>query len=155
MKESEIQAVPVPEIRGKVAALEKMMLQLPQQQMEAVHHYAPGLYGKELRIPAGTLIVGKVHLQGHLNFLMEGCITVFTEQGMKRLSAPFILSSEAGMKRVGVTHTDTTWVTVHAIEGAELLEPDEVEKVLTVDTMDDYDELLEYVSKELLEGGQP
>jgi len=153
VKENEMQAVHVPDLREKVAALESQMLQLPQVVMTPVHHFADGLYARELLIPAGTVIVGKVHKAEHLNFLMQGDITVFTDDGMKRLQAPCIMRSAPGMKRVGFTHTDTIWCTVHAVEEKEGCDLEELENKLTVCTMDDYDAFLAEIPREALEGG--
>lgn len=152
MNESDVPSVPVENLREKVAIMERAMLDMPQVAMEPIHHFADGLYGRELFIPAGTLIVGKVHKRDHLNFLIQGDITVFTDGGMKRLKAPCILKSKAGIKRVGFTHEDTIWVTVHATDSVEGCDVKALEDDLTVPTMDDYDLYLEQAQR-LLEGG--
>lgn len=151
MDEREALTTPVENIRGKVAILETEMLKMPQVSMPLQHHFADGLYGRELFIPAGTVIVGKVHKREHLNFLVQGDITVWTEQGMKRLKAPAILKSYPGVKRVGLTHADTIWVTVHATDHAEGCDLEELENDLVVSTMDDYDIYMEGQMRELLE----
>jgi quercetin dioxygenase-like cupin family protein len=89
-------------------------------EIEPVHYFADGLYGREITIPAGTVLTGKIHRGEHLNFLMKGDITVWTEDGMKRLQAPAVIVSKPGTKRVGFAHTDTVWVTVHASEETDL-----------------------------------
>lgn len=154
MNEADIPAVPVENIREKVAIMEAEMLHMPQVVMTPVHHFAEGLYARELLIPAGTVIVGKVHLAEHLNFLMKGDITVWTDDGMKRLQAPCILKSRPGVKRVGLTHEDTIWVTVHATDEIEGCDVVALENKLTVPTMADYDMLVAEQVKGLLEGGQ-
>lgn len=77
------------------------------------HHWADGMYGREVFIPAGTVLTGKIHKQSTLNFLMQGEITVTTPDGMRRLKAPAIFTSEAGCKKAGYAHTDVIWVNVH------------------------------------------
>lgn len=151
MNEADIPAVPVENIRGKVKRLEQFLLDLPQQEMPLVHHFAEGLYARELMIPAGTIIVGKVHKFEHLNFLMKGDITVWTDTGMKRLQAPCILKSMPGVKRVGLTHEDTIWVTVHVTDEKEGCDLIALEDALTSPTMNDYDEYLTGQIKGLLE----
>lgn len=84
------------------------------------HHFADGLYARELFIPAGTVLTGKTHRQKHLNFLIQGDITVWTEEGMKRLQAPAVIVSDPGAKRVGYAHTDVRWVTCHASKETDL-----------------------------------
>lgn len=90
-------------------------------EIEPVHYFADGLYGREITIPAGTVLTGKMHKQAHLNFLMRGEITVWTDEGMKRLVGPCVVVSQPGCKRAGYAHTDTTWITVHASQETDLL----------------------------------
>ena len=78
------------------------------------HSFAPEMYIREIQIPAGVLIVGKIHRHTHPNFLMSGRVSVFTEEGgIQHLSAPCYMISPAGTKRVVYAHEDTSWVTVH------------------------------------------
>jgi len=131
--------------------MESEMKNMPQVVMTPIHHFADGLYGREILIPAGTLVIGKVHKREHLNFLMQGDITVWTETGMKRVQAPLILKSYPGIKRVGLTHSDTIWVTVHATDAREGCDLEELENDLTVPTMADYDLYIDEQIKMILE----
>jgi hypothetical protein len=85
------------------------------------HHFAEGLYGRELFIPAGTVLTGKMHKHGQINVLAQGSIEVWTEGGMKRLDAPCVIASLPGTKRVGYAYTDVVWVTVSATEETDLV----------------------------------
>jgi hypothetical protein len=78
------------------------------------HWFAPGMYCRELKIPAGACLTGKIHRHAHINIISQGDISVLTEHGIKRFIAPCVLISSVGIKRVGFAHTDTTWITVHA-----------------------------------------
>lgn len=132
--------LPVPEYLPKVPtieqikSLEREMKKRPQLELEPVHHFADGLYARELSRPAGTLIVGKIHAKQHFYLLLAGEITAWTEHGMKRLKAPTLLRTEPGTKRVTYAHTDTTSITFHATREtnldkleAELIIPDLLE----------------------------
>lgn len=77
------------------------------------HYWADGVYGRELFIPAGTVLTGKIHKHSTLNFLMQGEITVTTPEGMRRIKAPAIFTSDPGCKKAGYAHTDVIWVNVH------------------------------------------
>lgn len=103
-----------------IQSFERQLRGLPQIDIETTHHFAEGIYGREIFIPAGTVLTGKIHRTDHLNFLMQGDITVWTDDGMKRLQAPAIIKASAGTKRVGYAHTDTIWVTVHASRETDL-----------------------------------
>jgi hypothetical protein len=117
-------------MREQIVMLENFMREQPQVDISPVHHFADGIYAREITIPAGTLLTGKVHKTEHLNIVSKGDITVWTEHGMKRVQAPFTMVSKPGTKRVGYAHEDTVWTTIHATKEtdldkleAELIEP--------------------------------
>ena len=85
-----------------------------QTELPLKHSFAPGVYARELEIPAGTLLIGKIHKHRHHNFLMKGSILVLTEtNGVELLQAPLMIVSEEGTQRIGYAITDTLWTTVH------------------------------------------
>lgn len=104
----------------QIRDLEGAMALLPQTDLPVGHYFADGIYARALLIPAGTALTGKMHRQRHLNFLLQGTIRVWTEQGMKDLNAPQIIVSEPGTKRVGYAYTDVIWATVHATDKTDL-----------------------------------
>ena len=59
-----IEIAPVP-TREQIESLQREMLKLPQIEPETKHHFADGMYARELFRKAGTLIVGKVHKKEH------------------------------------------------------------------------------------------
>lgn len=75
--------------------------------------YGCGTYARQMFIPKGTLIFGKIHRHQHLNFIMQGEVKVFTEFGTKEYKAPCVFVSEIGLKRSVYAIEDTLWVTVH------------------------------------------
>lgn len=87
------------------------------------HHFSPvdekygcGTYAREMFIPKGTVIIGKIHKHQHLNFIMKGKVSVATEFGKKYFEAPCIFVSEVGLKRAVYAEEDTIWATVHMTE---------------------------------------
>ena len=42
------------------------------------HHFAPGAYGREMTLPAGLVVVGKIHKHAHINVISKGRLQVFT-----------------------------------------------------------------------------
>lgn len=104
------------------------------------HYYAPidekygcGTYARQMFIPKGTLIIGKIHRHQHLNFIMQGKVSVSTEFGPKYFEAPCIFVSEVGLKRAVVAEEDTIWVTVHLTKhlGEENLDKMEEEMIVS------------------------
>ncbi len=114
-----------------VDELERAMRTVPQLEIEPVHHFADGLYAREITIPAGTLLTGKIHKTRHLNIISKGRITVWSElDGKREIEAPFSFVAEPGTRRVGYAHEETVWTTIHATSEtnlerleAELIEP--------------------------------
>lgn len=93
--------------------------------------YGCHVYARELFIPKGTLLIGKIHRHEHLSFLLKGKISVWTEFGKKDFEAPCVLISEAGVKRMGYVEEDVVWVTTHLTEhtGEENLDKIEAEVI--------------------------
>lgn len=116
-----------PPTREQIIKLEQALKTLPQLEIETNHYRVAGLYAREIRIPAGTILTGKVHKAEHLNIVSQGEIIVWTEAGMKHIKAPFVLPSYPGAKRVGLALVDTVWVTIHATDKTDL---DELEEEL-------------------------
>jgi hypothetical protein len=87
-----------------------------------IHHFAPGVYMRQMDAIAGTLVVSKMHRTEHMNILLKGALTVATENGIEYLRAPCVLKSMPGTKRIGYFHEDSSWITVHPTESTNLVE---------------------------------
>lgn len=99
--------------REQIESLQHEMLKFPQAELETKHYFADGMYCRELFRPATTLIVGKVHKKEHFLIIASGTIRVWTEDGMKTVTAPFVWVSKPGTKRATYAITDATVITVH------------------------------------------
>ena len=98
--------------RPKVARLEAELSKLPQLKPEMKHYFAPGIYAREIFLPAGCCVTGKIHKHEHLSIVL-GDITVSTEFGNERVTGFQTLNAPAGVKRAVYTHSDTWWTTIH------------------------------------------
>lgn len=138
--------------RGKILALEAVMLAMPEHQIEikTTHHFAPGVYMREIFIPKGTTLTGKIHKTEHLNILSQGDLSVWTEEGIKRLSASTVIASQPGVKRVGYAHEDSVWITVHP-NVSEARDVESIEASLVVDT---YAKFQAFTESKLITEGQ-
>ena len=123
-------AVPA-DMRQKIDTLERAMLSMPQMEIDPTHYFADGLYAREIFIPKGTILTGKIHRTEHLNIISKGDISVMTEHGIKRIKAPCTMVSKPGTKRVGYAHEDTVWTTIHASAERDL---DKLEVLLIAPT---------------------
>lgn len=107
--------------RGQILGFEALLAQHPQavcgdsDTFPLTHHFAEGLYCREIFIEAGSLVTGKIHRQAHPVLLMQGAIRVYTEQGgTQDLHAPLCFIAPPGVKRAALALSDVVWVTVHA-----------------------------------------
>ena len=107
------EALPTPS-RAQIERFESVLMDLPQADIKHVHRFAPGLYIREITIPAGVLATGAVHRFEHLSIMVRGDMTVLTDRGVERISGYHCWVAPAGTKRVGIAHEETVWMTVHA-----------------------------------------
>lgn len=128
-----------PTMREKVLALEAHMKNLGLPHIDDIcpvrHHFSPGVYAREMFIPKGTIIVGKIHKHVNLNIMSAGELSVLTENGIERVRAPFTIVSPPGTKRVAYAHEDTVWTTIH---GTDITDVDEIEERFIAQTEEDY-----------------
>jgi hypothetical protein len=132
--------------REKILGAQKRMLELVAENsaVDAIpsctltHTYTPiheeygcGTYARQMFIPKGTLIIGKIHRHQHLNFILKGRVSVSTEFGPKFFEGPCMFVSEVGLKRAVYAEEDTIWVTVHMTKftGEENLDKMEAELI--------------------------
>jgi hypothetical protein len=110
--------LPAPVARAKIMAIQHACQGLPDDERmdespPLKHWLAPGIYAREIHLPGGTVVVGKIHRHRHLNIISQGSITCYTEFGLETHMAPASFISEPGTKRVVLTHEDAIWTTIH------------------------------------------
>ncbi len=99
---------------NRINRLEAEIMRLPPANIVIVHHFTPGIYAREMRVSAGSVITGKVHKTRHLNIVSAGRLTVRNELGdLREISAPFCFVSEPGTRRAAIVLEDAVWITVH------------------------------------------
>lgn len=104
------------ERRAKVLALQEALLaNVPGSEKgpEPVHLFSPGMYFRQLTIPAGLVVVSKRHARQHICIVLRGRAVVFTEDGITTIEGPHSWVSPAGAKRVLLVLDEIVWATVH------------------------------------------
>jgi len=106
-----------PQHKDKLLALEAQMTTCEQIELETRHYFAEGTYTRELLIPAGTLLTGKIHRHSCINILAKGKIKVVSDEGEYFIEAPHTFVSGAGVKKAGFVLEDAVWINVHPWDG--------------------------------------
>lgn len=112
-------------LRETILRLQTEMAKMPQVELQTEHHFVKGMYARSLFIPAGTTLVGKIHKSEHFFILVSGEMTLLTEEGMRRVQAPYLSCAMPGIKRVGFAHTDSVCLNIHATELTDIAQIEE------------------------------
>jgi len=92
----------------------------PQAQCPVLHRFAPGLYIREVSVPAGTRCVGHYQRERHLNILLKGKITILNTNGtLSLLVAPMMFVGEPGRK-CGYVHEGMVWQNIYATDETDV-----------------------------------
>tara|TARA_Y100000816_G_scaffold292625_1_gene289257 strand:+ start:10242 stop:10766 length:525 start_codon:yes stop_codon:yes gene_type:complete len=106
------------------------------------HYFSDGIYVREITIPAGMVIVGKIHKHRHPNFLIKGKVMVITEQkGEEILEGPCFMMSEGGTKRALYAVTDLVWTTIHH-NPTNTQDLDKIEDIVIAKNYEEYEKFL-------------
>lgn len=122
------------QFRSSIMEVQRELEQLPQIDCPLKHHFAPGAYAREILLPKGSLVIGKIHKHSHINVISKGRVSVITETGRKELEAPCTFVSDVGTKRAVYAHEDTVWTTVHVTNETD---PEKLEEEIIAKTYDD------------------
>jgi len=121
-------------MQEKVKALQDQLSKLPQYEPLTKHTFHGGMYCREVWRPAGVLVVGKVHKKEHFYMIVYGTVAITTDDGVKSITGPCLLSSMPGTKRAVYAETDTLCMTFHRTDSttveeaeAEMVEEDEAD----------------------------
>lgn len=105
------------------------------------HVFTPGLYSREITMPADTIVVSEYHLTEHQFLILEGVVSVWTkEKGWVIYQAGDRGITKPGTQRILITSLETKWVTFHA-NPKGFTTPDEI-----------YDDIIEKRVNPLLNG---
>tara|TARA_R110002072_G_scaffold236793_1_gene394350 strand:- start:8 stop:433 length:426 start_codon:yes stop_codon:yes gene_type:complete len=106
--------------RTSIDRLEVEIGEMEQLEQQLTHYFADGIYARELFLPAGAMLVGKIHRTTHINIISKGKISVATENGSEIIEAPATIVSPPGTKRAGYVIEDTVWTTIHGSHETDL-----------------------------------
>lgn len=139
--------VPNKAIRGKILALQDRMVEMSDgTELDAFpveHFFAHGTYARQMFLPKGHILIGKIHKYECVNIVSYGRIRVATEEGLKTIEGPCTFVSPAGVKRAGFVEEDTLWTVIHATNETDLEKIEEEVIAPSFEALEEFQNLLE------------
>jgi hypothetical protein len=93
--------------------LEEFALTQPQVEIRTTERIIGSMYVREIFIPKGTIITGRVYKRAYVDIMLSGDINISDSNGAYRLTGYNMLEGPSGRKRAGHANEDTVWTTVH------------------------------------------
>ena len=92
-----------------------------RQHCPVTHRFTPGMYIREIHIPAGTIGTTMEHRTRHPFFILRGDVFISSgPEGHTRYRAPHVGITEPGTRRALYAVEDTIWVTCHATDETDI-----------------------------------
>jgi hypothetical protein len=112
-----------------IVELEHVLREWPSDAVDDVkltHHFAPGIYLREVVMPAGIMVVGKIHMTEHVCIVSKGRVLSWTAGGMTEIVGPVTFVTREGTKRALYVLEETIWATVHPTTSRDLAQIEDV-----------------------------
>lgn len=107
---------------SRLDALERALLDsgLPVIDLPLIHRFTPGVYAREIFMPAGTLLTSKVHNTEHFYVVLSGMARVgLPGQPTQTLTAGHVGVTKPGTRRLLYILEDCRWITFHPLSAEE------------------------------------
>ena len=115
-KENKLQA------RSKILNLESKLMELVDgenivkgdtETFPLKHTFTDGIYIRQMSMRKDSAVIGKIHKNRHVWFLLSGFLSVASETSSEDYEAPCYVEAPAGSKRVIYAHEDSVWVNIY------------------------------------------
>lgn len=117
--------------RQQFEDVEERLLDLPQVDCPLVHRFAPGVYLREIEMPADSFIIGAEHRTEHFNIILSGRALVMIDGVIEEIRAPHTFKSMPGVRKTLLILETMRWMTVHVTQETDLAE---IEKQVIIRT---------------------
>lgn len=106
-------------INDQIDQLEAVMRSHVPVDCPLTHTFTESLYTRRIFMPAGTLVVSKIHKTRHPYRILEGVALVkINDSDWERLEAKHEGTTEPGTRRILLIEEDCVWETDHALDKA-------------------------------------
>ena len=105
------------------------------------HRFAPGVYTREMFVPAGLMITGMIHKTEHISIFLSGKMLIANGDGSSTtIEAPIVETALPGVKRAGIALEDVRWITIHPTEETDT---DVIERLLVTNDFSEVEHLVD------------
>lgn len=100
---------------NRIDELEAEMLKnLPPVDCPVIHTFTPGLYSRQIFMPAGSLATSRIHQTEHQFTISLGSALVkINDHQWERLEAPYNGKTQPGTRRILYIESDCIWTCYH------------------------------------------
>lgn len=139
-----IQPMPELSLMDKTFIAEDLMRQMPNQiELELKHYFCNGICARELFVPKGVTLVGKIHKYPQMHLITKGLIQFSVGEEVKTFKASDIIISPPGSKRIAHALEDTIWIMFLRTDETDI---DKIEDYFVANSQEEY---LEFVNRQL------
>lgn len=122
---SSVKDVAALDLETHLTQVTSQLLKEQQANCPVVHRFGPGVYIREVHLPAGALVVGHYHKQSHLNMMLQGSMLLLKGDGdIEQLEAPASLIAPPGRK-VAYILKNVVWQNIYATDKKDVAEIEE------------------------------
>lgn len=112
-------------INDQIENLERdLLVNKSQVECPLKHNFAPGVYMREITMPAGSFVIGHEHLTEHFNVVLTGKARVMIDGVIEDLVAPCYFISKPNVRKVLYIVEEMKFATIHPTDetSVEVLE---------------------------------
>lgn len=114
--------------RATIKDLIHLVDQVPQLEIPVTHYFSPGIYMREITMPAGCTGVGHIHKHRHQNIALAGKALVTCDGITRAIEAPFVMESQPGAQKAFQVIEDLRWITIHS-------NPDDITDIVEIERL--------------------
>jgi hypothetical protein len=97
-----------------------VLVDAPQNPCSVTHRFGPGLYIREVRMPAGTFAIGHEQKFEHMNVFIKGAVRMLNADGSTTdMVAPMTFVGKPGRK-CGLILEDVVWQNIYATDETDV-----------------------------------
>lgn len=98
-----------------------ILKEYPQIETSEDHYFADGVYARVMKVPAGSIIIGKPHKTEHISIMLKGRALITMDDGsVIEMCAPQIFVVPAGKKKMAEVLEEMWFVNIHPTDTRDL-----------------------------------